>query len=194
MPAIRTDTPEWPSAGAELLLSLPTAPGGFRLVAVEGRSGSGKSTVADRIAAELRAPVVRMDDLYPGWEGLAAVVPLVRRWIVEPLRHGRAPCWQRYDWDLGRRAEWRETPVAETLLIEGCGTGAAELRPFLCALVWVETPPEVRQRRLAARWDAGVYAPYRSTWSRQEDAFYAENRPCAHAHLTVDNGTDLPLP
>src|SRR6202042_2836673 len=44
--------------------------GRTRLIAVDGRSGSGKTWFAGRLARPLDAPVIHLDDLYPGWDGL----------------------------------------------------------------------------------------------------------------------------
>ncbi|WP_425278962.1 hypothetical protein [Corynebacterium bovis] len=51
-------------------------------VLVDGRSGAGKTTLSGRIRG---AVVVHLDDLYPGWAGLAAAMspaaPGYRRWV-----------------------------------------------------------------------------------------------------------------
>ncbi|RCV52370.1 nucleoside/nucleotide kinase family protein [Marinitenerispora sediminis] len=172
---------------AALLRAAPARAGRHRVLAIEGRSGAGKSWLADLLANRLAAPVLRMDDLYPGWDGLAASPPLARRWIIEPLLAGSAPRWRRYDWERGEPGAWEHTPVAGTLLIEGCGSGATELRAHLSLLVWVDAPPPVRAERLARRFDAAVYSPYHELWRRQEDAFYARHRVRDHADVIVDN-------
>ena len=57
----------------ELSAKVPTP-----VVLIDGRAGSGKSLFASKLAenyfAENRqaARIVRLDDLYPGWEGLVA--------------------------------------------------------------------------------------------------------------------------
>ena len=43
-----------------------TRPGAILLI--DGRSGSGKSELATAIAAATGSQVVRLDDLYPGWD------------------------------------------------------------------------------------------------------------------------------
>src|SRR6476661_4492660 len=57
--------------------------GGTRLVAVDGPSGAGKTTLAAEVADALGAPTIHMDDLYPGWDGLAASTERVREWVVD---------------------------------------------------------------------------------------------------------------
>ncbi|MFC7327350.1 hypothetical protein [Marinactinospora rubrisoli] len=174
---------------AALLRSAPARAGRHRVLAIEGRSGAGKSWLANLLAERLAAPLLRMDDLHPGWDGLAAAAPLARRWIIEPLLAGSTPRWRRYDWERGEPGAWEHTPVAGTLLIEGCGSGAAELRAHLSLLIWVEAPADLRTARLAERPDAALYSPYQEMWRRQEEAFYARHRVREHADVIVHNAT-----
>ncbi|TDQ49592.1 hypothetical protein [Actinorugispora endophytica] len=173
------------AALAEEVRVRPPLAGGVRVVAIEGRSGSGKTALSDALSAELGWPVFRMEDVYPGWTGLAASAELLALWVVMPLLNGANPRWRRYDWELGRHAEWHDTPVVDGLVVEGCGCGAAELRPYVSTLVWIDTPGDVRRRRLDARDDALLYAPYRDLWARQEDLFYAEHTPRDYADVIV---------
>ncbi|QBI54716.1 nucleoside/nucleotide kinase family protein [Streptomonospora litoralis] len=179
--------PDWVGRALQKLRRSPVRAGRCRVMALEGRSGAGKTVLAGRLAAAAGCPLLHMDDLYPGWEGLAPSVPLVREWILRPLSRGADPQWRRHDWERGAPGAWEHTPTGRMLLIEGCGSGARELRPFLSLLAWVQAPDHVRAARLDARADAEEYAPYRSLWARQEEAFYAAHRPREHADLVVDN-------
>ena len=195
-PSITTRSAHWRDRTADLLRHAPARAGRCRVLALEGRSGAGKTALAEALAARLRCPVVHMDDLYPGWEGLEAVAPLVREWVLEPLAEGRNPRWRRWDWETGDWAPddaggWDGAEVADTLVIEGCGCGAEELRPFLSLLVWVDAPEEVRHRRLNARWDAELYAPWRPMWAAQEESFAARHEPRKHADLVLDNSAEV---
>ena len=60
------------------------------LVLVDGRSGAGKSSLADDLRDLLDATgrtvaLVRMDDVYPGWTGLAAAASEVSTRLVRPF-------------------------------------------------------------------------------------------------------------
>ena len=158
------------------------------MLALDGPSGSGKTTLAGALAKILGgAPVVHLDDLYPGWEGLAAGVDRVRRWVLEPLARGEPAGYRRYDWASGRDAEWHQVPAAPELIIDGCGSGARACAPYLSLLVWVEAPVAVRRRRALAR-DGEAYCPYWQTWARQEEALYAEERTRDRADVIVRTG------
>ena len=194
VPSISTAESGWRARAVSLL---PDRGARVRVVAVEGRSGSGKSTVAGHLRAALEARgepvhVLAMEDFYPGWDGLARAPYLLRSQVLDPLRRGEPAAWHPYDWERGAFApEWirlpEEVAAGGTLVVEGCGSGAAGVRDLVDALVWVAVPGAERARRLDTRWDAAVYAPHRDRWARQEEAFYAEHRPRAHAGLIVDN-------
>ncbi|WP_181780460.1 (d)CMP kinase [Pseudonocardia pini] len=164
----------------DIVRARPAGPGGCRLVTVDGWSGSGKSTVAERLGAELGAPVLSMEELYAGWTGLAAAVPLAVEWIAGPLHRGAPARWWPWDWARSVRAATPRTqPVVPVVVLEGCGAGAEPLRPFTSTAIWVECPEPERERRLRRRPDWPGYAPHRAGWRAQEQLLYA-------AHPTPD--------
>jgi hypothetical protein len=162
---------------ADLVRSRPAGPGGCRLVTIDGRSGSGKSTLAERLGGELGAPVLSMEELYPGWSGLAAAVPLARDWIAAPLWRGDPARWWPWDWARGDRRPAQVQPVAPIVILEGCGAGSAPLRPFTSTAIWLECTQADRDRRLRSRSDWPSYAPHAPAWRAQEDALYATHPP-----------------
>lgn len=175
--------------GLAALVQRRPAVGATRLVTVDGHSGAGKTRLAGRLARTLdRAPIVHLDFFYPGWDGLAAGVELAVEWVAQPLAAGRTARWRRYDWAAGGFAEWRETPCAPVVVLEGCGAGSAALRPYTSTAVWVETSADLRDERLRARIDWPRYAPHRARWKAQEEALFAAERPWERAHAIVDNG------
>lgn len=164
--------------------------GHTRLVAVDGPSGAGKSTFAERLAGLVPAPVVHMDDLYPGWDGLVDAVPRLVEWIVAPLSADRTARYRRYDWELGAYAEWQEVPAGPVLVVEGVGSGARAVADRLSLLVWMEAPRELRMRRGIER-DGEAYRPHWERWARQEDRHFAADGTRDRADLHVDGAAPL---
>lgn len=160
---------------------------GTRLVTVDGFSGCGKSELANAVGLALVAPVLSLEELYPGWDGLAEGVALAVEWIAAPLAAGRPARWWPWDWTRGTRAGPRELAPAPVVLLEGCGAGARALRPYTHTAIWVDTPPEQRERRLRARRDWPGYAPFRQRWSAQEQAWHDAEHTAALADVVVDN-------
>lgn len=178
--------------GLVALVHARPAVGAGRLVTVDGFSGAGKSRLTGRLAAALgRVPTVHLDFFYPGWDGLPEGVALAAEWVAAPLAAGRPARWRRYDWTVGDFAEWRDTPWAPVVVLEGCGAGSAALRPFTSTAVWVDTPAELREDRLHHRLDWSRYAPHRARWAAHEQALFAAERPWEHADAVVDGTADV---
>ena len=164
----------------------PASAGGRRVVAIDGRSGSGKTTLARLVADRLGAVLFHLEDLYAGWDGLSAGVTALHDRVLAPLVAGRTSQWQHWDWTAGGYAGLHRLPDSDWLVVEGVGAGARVLRPYLCGVVWVETPTAMRKRRALAR-DGETYAPHWERWAAQEDAFYAADAVRAHADLIIEN-------
>ncbi|WP_205881313.1 hypothetical protein [Leucobacter viscericola] len=171
----------------ELVSELVTAD----VVLIDGRSGSGKTSLAEKLVGRLgalgrRVQVLRVEDLYPGWDGLAEG----SRAVAEALAAGR---YRRYDWELGAFAEWVTINETTPLIIEGCG---AITRENLAAAegwavrenvgnvrsVWIECPTELRRSRALAR-DGKMFAPHWDRWAAQEEALFSKTRPDLLAEL-----------
>ena len=158
----------------------PARCGSTLLVCVDGPSGAGKSELAAALARTLGGPpVVPMDELYPGWDGLAAGVARLRTEVVAPLVAGRPAGYRRWDWARDTYGEHRDLGTPPLLVVEGVGAGTA---PGF--LIWVDAPQEVRYRRAMAR-DGAAYAPYWARWAAQERAHFAADRTAERADIQV---------
>lgn len=166
--------------------SRPSTLGAGRLVCVDGPAGSGKTTLAAELGALAGAPVVHLDDLYPGWDGLLAVDPMVLG-VLRPLSEGQPGSYRRYDWYAD---EYRETVQVEPvplLVLEGVGAGNRAWQDLITTLVWVEAPGEVRQARWLARDGEGAREHWPS-WTRDEERLFDLQGTKARADLVVQTG------
>jgi uridine kinase len=163
--------------------------GGTRIVAVDGPSGSGKSTLGTAVGDALAAPVVHMDDIYPGWDGLAEAVPLLTTQVLAPLADGRPAAYRRWSWV---RHEWSPqavpVPASPLLVLEGVGSSVRPAGDYASVCVWVEAGREVRFRRGIDR-DGEAYRPHWERWARQEDALFAADRTRDRADVVLDTTT-----
>ena len=152
------------------------------IVLIDGRSGSGKTELARAMVLEKPAlQLVRMDDLYPGWDGLEAG----SRHVHDYLLAASARRWQRWDWAAGEPAEWHVLDPSRPVLVEGCGALSRENRALAAYAIWVELDEPTRKARALAR-DGELYAPHWDAWAAQEDAFIARENPRALADIVVD--------
>jgi uridine kinase len=160
------------------------------VIAIDGRSGAGKSSLAAALAAELGAPVVSLEDLYDGWDGLERGIDLLASEVLEPLSAGRTALVPRYDWAAGDWGEpWTLEPP-EVLIVEGVGAGAKRAAAYADALVWIEEPPDVRKKRAMHR-DGQTYVQYWDMWAAQEDALLAREHTADRATLVIAHSRAL---
>jgi uridine kinase len=159
-------------------------PGPPRVVAVDGRSGAGKTVLAAELQAQLRAPVVTLEDLYGGWDGLERGIDLLVSEVLEPVAAGRPARVPRYDWAAGRWAEPWLLEAPAVLIVEGVGAGARRAAAYESALIWIESPAPVRKKRALGR-DGQTFAPYWDRWAAQEDAMLARERTPGRAGLVI---------
>jgi energy-coupling factor transporter ATP-binding protein EcfA2 len=180
-----------PEELAERIRSWAAAVPAPAVVAFDGPSGSGKTTLARAVLERLPdAAAVHLDDLYPGWDGLDAVGPLLVSSILARLP-GPAPIVvPSWDWDRDVPGPSRPRPDLgpprpAVVLLEGAGSGARACAPYLTALVWVDAPEPVRKPRALER-DGGTYAPHWDRWARQERAYLVRERTRERADLVLD--------
>ena len=148
---------------------------------VDGRSGSGKSTLAEELVAlNPSAQLVRLDDIYPGWDGLQAASDHVVEFVLSDR-----PRWQRWDWGLSEKAVWHFLDADRAIIVEGCGALSRRAAALADLRIWVELDAVERKARALAR-DGETYAPHWDRWAAQEDAFIAAENPRALADLVVE--------
>jgi predicted kinase len=180
------------AALARRVRAAPPRCGVTRLVCIDGPSGSGKTSLAARLTAALGdAPVLHMDDIYPGWDGLAASVPLLYEQVVRPLADGRSAGYRRYDWHRGGFGRVQDLGSPKLLVVEGAGSGARVIADRAVLLVWIEAPREVRFCRGIAR-DGETYRPHWERWARQEAAHFAAEGTAERADVRVDGAPASP--
>ncbi len=159
--------------------------GATRLVVVDGPAGSGKTTLAVRLAGELGAPVVHADDLLAGWGDLEGWWDRLEEGVLTPLAAGRPGRYRRYDWSAGAFAEPHDVPVTDALVVEGCGSGRRAADGVAVLRVWVEAPDDVRLARGVQR-DGEAMRPQWLAWMAAERRHFAAERTRERADVLVD--------
>ncbi len=163
------------SIAAELVAlaeSRPPTLGSGRLLCIDGPAGSGKTTLAVAVAALTGAPVLRMDDLYPGWDGLFTVDEHVLG-ILGLLDQDLPGTYRRYDWTAGGYAEQHTVVPVPLLVLEGVGAGKRAWSPWATATVWVETDDRTRLARGLAR-DGEEFRDRWLAWMLDEARLFAD--------------------
>ena len=153
------------------------------IVAIDGRSGAGKTTLAGKLEKELReegiaVAAIEVESFIGGWNGLIDGVEAVAAQILGPVRsRGRATA-RTWDWNRGAWAEEVRIPPSgpvDVLILTGCGAASAPCRPFVDLAVWVELDEERRRERVARR--EGDPGRWWRMWAEQEDLLPRSGKP-----------------
>ena len=178
------------------------------LVAIDGRSGAGKSTVAAILAAATHATVVPSDDFFAAeitsaqWEARSGPERArdaidwrrLREEALEPLLAGRSVTWHPFDFAAGARPDgtyaispelMRREP-APVIILDGAYSTRPELADLTALTILVEVPPAVRLKRLAGREAPDFLASWHARWDVAEDFYFAHVRPPSAFDLVVD--------
>lgn len=153
------------------------------IVALDGRSGVGKSTLASTLADALDAPVIDGDDFFAGGTACREDTPALlaatcidwtkQRLVLESLRSGSAAVWRAFDWDaFDGRLHDRPTRVEPraVVILEGVYSARPELGDLVDLRVLLKIPEQLRHARLTAR--EGAIGPWELQWHRAEDAYF----------------------
>ncbi|MFL5505433.1 MAG: uridine kinase [Gemmatimonadales bacterium] len=182
-----------------LIARLTADRGSCVLVAIDGRSGVGKSTLATGIADVLQASVVPVDDFFAahiadaGWDARTPARRAadcldwrrLRREALEPLKSGRPAAWHGLDFTGGPRADGSyglqsglTTRAATSMVLaDGAYSARPELADMIDLTVLVEAPGDVRVERLAAREEPAFLAAWLARWDAAEDHYFTITRP-----------------
>lgn len=169
------------------------------LVAIDGRSGTGKSTLAQAIGQTpptgLGLPAVAVidgDDFYAGgtaqeWDRRSAAEKVAegiawwrQRPVLEALRRGETARWHPFDWDAfdGRLSLVAETCApAPIVILEGAYSARPELADLLDLRVLYEVPDGLRRQRLIAREGLDYADDWWSRWEEAELLYFGSIMP-----------------
>ncbi|MCX6389313.1 MAG: hypothetical protein NT122_01555 [Solirubrobacterales bacterium] len=164
--------------------------GRTRVLAIDGRAGVGKTTLAAELGSRLAgSTVLAMDSVYPGWGGLAEGSERLVSDVLKPLADGSPAGIRSWDWQHDRELEWQPLEIGELLIVEGVGSASQKAAPFLSCVVWLEAEPALRRERALNR-DGQMFATHWDAWASQEDQLFARERPAERADFRYDTGSN----
>lgn len=171
------------------------------MIAVDGRSGAGKSTIAERLQAALpAAAIVETDDL--AWnEPMFAWSELAVTGVLTPFREGRGVHLRPPAWDTHDRTGQIEVPsTVQILILEGVGAARRSLAGLVDVSMWVQSDHQTAEERGIKRDIAsGVNGnevesiAFWHNWIAQEIPFFEQERPWERVSVIVAGSSPEPL-
>ncbi|MEW9552520.1 uridine kinase [Nonomuraea sp. NPDC050783] len=179
----------------------PGVTGRPRVIAIDGRGGAGKTTLAGRLReAVAGSAVVHTDDVAWNHACFDWGAVLVEN-VLRPLHRGEAVDFRPDAWkDHDRPGSITVPAGAPVVWVEGTGVIREELAPWLDASVWMQGDLDEQERLLVARdGDSPEQLEHVANWLLEELPFLARERPWVRAtmivagppHLAHDPDTEL---
>ena len=174
------------------------------LVALDGRCGSGKTTLAAQLAETFPGSItVHTDDYYlppadrvPGWDTIPCAnmdLARLRAEVLEPARAGQPFLYKAYSCREGAYLPPVACAPARLVLVEGSYSHHPSLAACYDLRVFVTCSKAEQARRLRAR-EGARYAAFVERWVPLEEAYFAKYAIEPHADLILDTEKGMIVP
>jgi uridine kinase len=173
------------------------------LVALDGRSGTGKSTIAKRIASQLGGVEITADDFWVGgknseWDAKnpqeraeqAIDWRRIRNEVLEPLLAGRQTSWHPFNWKAGEglAEDTIDSEPKPLIVLDGAYSARPELSDIIDLAILVEVhDDDDRRSRLVNRENADYMAAWHARWDPAEDYYFTNVRPRGSFDMVISN-------
>lgn len=174
------------------------------LVALDGRCGSGKTTLAGQLAEAFPDSVtIHTDDYYlppadrmPGWENIPCANMDLRRLraeVLEPARARSGFAYKAYSCREGAYLPPVTCAPAQLVLIEGSYSHHPSLADCYDLRIFITCSKAEQSRRLQAR-EGARYAAFVERWIPLEEGYFAKYAIPQSADLILDTEKGMIVP
>lgn len=173
------------------------------LVALDGRSGTGKTTIAREIAERLGGVEIVADNFWAGgsneeWDRkspkekaeMAIDWRRVRTEVLEPLLAGQPAAWHPFNWKTGHGLsdETLHSEPRPLIVLDGAYSTRPELQDITDVRILVEVPSDNdRRKRLREREGEDFMKDWHARWDEAEDYYFTKVRSRDSFDLVIVN-------
>ncbi len=159
-------------------------------IAVDGRGGSGKTTLAKILSRKFNAEVIHTDD-FASWDNPIDWYAEVLKRVFEPIKNGeKYISYKRSSWASKHKPKpIINQPITEIMIIEGVGSSRKEFQKYIGLKIFVDTPKKICLKRGLER-DRGQYTENElqanwQEWVKTEEQHFAENNTKERSDIIV---------
>jgi uridine kinase len=179
------------------------------LIAIDGGSGSGKSSIAEIIVQTLGATLIVTDDFFAahisdrGWlsrscrERAADAINWqgLRSDVLEPLLLRIPAKWYSFDFEAGARPDGTyriksdciNYRPGDIIVLEGAYSARPELADLVDLKILVHVPIEIRHRRLIEREEREFLEKWHEIWDEAEQYYFQHVRSASTFDMVIEN-------
>lgn len=171
------------------------AAGKNAVVGIDGRCGSGKTTLAQQLQERFDCPIIHMDDFYlpvderaENWLEVPAGnmdLERVRREVLNPLCRGEAVCYRPFDCHSGTRKAAVMLPQCPLTVVEGSYAHHPVLRDGYDLTIFVTCGQREQSRRLMLR-EGERFVHFQRRWIPKEEQYFSAFRVQERSDFVVE--------
>lgn len=165
------------------------------VIAVDGRSAGGKTTLAKKLAAELEAALLSTDD-FAWWHSYFDWPEMLIENAIKPLVAGDSIDFKPPAWIEKGRDDSIQAAARDFVIVEGVGAGQERMRANIDVIVWVQSDEDEARERgisrdLAERPDLEEATRFWDEWMAEENPFQAAQQTWLVAAFMVQGTADF---
>jgi uridine kinase len=163
----------------EDLLAAPSRAGSTHIIAIDGRAGAGKTTLADELFLALslhrKVEVIHLDEVYAGWElALSDVLTESLSQIMKSISAGEPVTFPIFDWASHQFDATREFSPCDVVIIEGVGSAQRVVRDLATASIWIDIDQPTGLKRVLGRDGISIQEQMNLWQKREEEHFLVD--------------------
>ena len=160
------------------------------LIAIDGRSGSGKSYLAEELKKQLPNVKIVSLDVFGMYNGKISSERVINE-VITPLKNNQVANYKGYE--KGYENEHYSVEPGGIVVLDGIFALNSDLEFYYDYKIWVECPPEIGYERGVAR-DLELSGTdnsnrWLSYWMPKEEEFIKAEKPQDKADYIVDGAT-----
>lgn len=173
----------------------------FLVVAIDGPSAGGKTTIAEEIGKNFDCNIFHMDDFFltperktperlatPGgnvdWEGVESA-------ILKNIGKNAEFSYEIYSCKTGLRTPSPKISPKKLNILEGCYSMHPELAKYIDKTIFVDVSREKQLERILKRSNEFMLNRFKTEWIPLEDLHFKENRCRERADFIYDTTKDF---
>jgi uridine kinase len=172
------------------------------VVAIDGKSGVGKTAIAKEVVNRLGAVNVLCDDFFTGghndfWAKRTTQQKIdnvidwerIKKEVILPLKSGKKATWHPFDWKKfeGLSPKLISAEPQKVVILDGAFSNRPELRDVIDYSILVEAPKEVHVSRVKQREGEEYSDDWHKTWEESMEYYFAKISPPETFDLIVQN-------
>lgn len=181
---------------SEITERLNIEEGRVKVIAIDGRCASGKTTLARELAERLGAGVIHMDDFFLPGEmrteerlrepGGNVHYERFADEVLDALRGGASFSYGRFDCQRMEIAERMIVPAGRLRIVEGAYSCHPQLENYMDLRIFCDVSPELQCERIRVRNGEQALKNFREKWIPMEEAYFRAHGIMEQADIIIE--------